>query len=108
MVVRTTTDEADGIALQLDLRCNASRVRGVGLKSGVRYWAQGVHQSHRRPGECLTCFDLVGRFELRGAAVDGPQPGRMALIVRLHGTVASDGRVTVAVEEVELLPESGS
>jgi hypothetical protein len=107
VVARTATGRGDGIALQVDLRCDAARVRGVGLKTGARYWAQGVHQSRCRPGELPTSFDLVNRFELLGTAPDGSPPHRLMLTVRLRVTVPPDGRVTVAVEEVRLLPDSG-
>jgi hypothetical protein len=108
VVARTVTDGADGIALQVDLRCDAVRVRGVGLKTGARYWAQGLHQSRCRPGNLPTSFDLVSRFELLGTALDGSPPWRLMLTVRLRVTVLPDGRVTVAAEKVEILPGSRS
>src|SRR5947209_14528779 len=56
------------VPVQVELRFDAARVRGMGLKTGARYWVEGVHQSRHQPGEFSAPFDVVTRFELRGYA----------------------------------------
>ena len=108
VVARVAMDEIDGIAPQVDLRFDAARVRGVGLKSGARYWAEGLHQSRHQPEEFSTPFDVLGRFELLGLAREDAPPTRLTLTVRFRVTVPADGRVRVEASDVELLPNSSS
>lgn len=96
------------IPIQVNLRFDPTRVRGVGLKTGARYWVEGIHQSRHQPGEFAAPFDVVSRFELRGCAPDGSQPVRLTLTVRFRVTVPGDGRVMVTAGDVELLPPSAS
>jgi hypothetical protein len=107
VVARTATDGADGITLQVDLRCDAARVRGAGLKTGARYWAQGVHQSRHLSVEFSSPFDALARFGLLGCATDGTPSICLTLAVHFRVTIATEGRVTVEAAEVELLPDSG-
>src|SRR5262245_15855679 len=81
VVARTAMDGPDGMPPQVTLRLDAARVRGVGLRSGTRYWAWGLHQSHHQARELSTPFDVVGCFELLGSAPDDPQPICLALAV---------------------------
>jgi hypothetical protein len=106
VVARAAMDGSDGIATQVDLRFDAARVRGVGLKSGARYWAEGLHQSRHQPDEFSTPFDVLGRFELLGLAREDAPPTRLTLTVRFRVSVPADGRVRVEASDVELLPDS--
>ena len=106
VVARAAMDGSDGIATQVDLRFDAARVRGVGLKTGARYWAEGLHQSRHQPEEFSTPFDVLGRFALLGLACEDAEPTRRTLTVRFRVTVPADGRVRVEASEVELLPDS--
>jgi hypothetical protein len=90
------------VPVQVDLRFEATRVRGVGLKTGARYWVEGVHQSRHHPGAFSPPFGVVSRFELRGCAPDGSQPTQRTLTVRFRVTVPTDGSVTITIGEVEL------
>lgn len=108
VVARTAMGAPDGIPLQVELRFDAARVRGVGLRTGARYWAEGVHQSRCQPGEFSVPFDVVSRFELRRCASDGSQLTELTLMVCFRVTVPSDGRVMVTAGDVELLPPIGS
>jgi hypothetical protein len=92
------------VPIQVDLRFDATRVRGVGLKTGARYWAEGIHQSRHQPAEFSSPFDVVSRFELRGCAPDGSQPVQWTLSVSFRVIVSGDGRVTVTAGNVGLLP----
>src|SRR5262249_11281452 len=56
VVARTAMDGPDSIPAQVALRLDAARVRGVGLRSGARYWAQGLHQSRHPARELATPF----------------------------------------------------
>jgi hypothetical protein len=107
VVARAATAPPDGIAPQVELRVDAARVRGVDLKTGARYWANGVHQSRHEPGEVAAPFDVQARFELLGCAPDGSQRRQLTLTVRFRVTVPTDGRVTVTAGAVELLPPIG-
>ena len=106
VVARAAMDRPDGLPPEIELRIDAARVRGVGLKTGARYWAKGVHQSRHAPGEVAAPLDVLARFELLGCAPDGRQPIRLTLMVRFRVTVPVDGRVRVEASEVELLPDS--
>ena len=106
VLARVTMGGADDLPAHVELCFDAASVRGMGLKSGARYWVEGVHQSRHQPGEFSAPFDVVSRFELRRCAPDGSQPSELTLIVCFTVTVPSDGRVMVAAEDVELLPDS--
>ena len=108
VVARAAMDGSDGLATQVELRFDAARVRGVGLKSGARYWAEGLHQSRHQPEEFSTPFDVLGRFALLGLAREDAPPPRLTLTVRFRVTVPADGRVRVEASDVELLPNSSS
>jgi hypothetical protein len=108
IVAHASMGQLVGFPVQVDLRVDAARVRGVGLKTGMRYWAQGVDQSRHQLGEFSGPLELVSGFELLGCAPDQPLTTRMTLTVRFKVTVPADGRVTVALEEVKLLPDSSS
>jgi hypothetical protein len=88
----------------MELRVDAARVRGVDLKTGVRYWAEGVHESRHEPEEVAAPFDVLARFELLGCEPSGAQPRQLTVTVRFRVTVSVDRRVTVAGGAVELLP----
>jgi hypothetical protein len=104
VVARAAMDAPDGMPAQVALRLDAARVRGVGLRSGARYWAQGLHQSRHQARELSAPFDVEGCFELLGSAPNDPQPICLALAVRFRVTIPADGRVTVEVSDVELRP----
>ncbi len=106
MVARLRRDRPDGDSIQVDLRFDAARLRGVGLKTGARYWARGVHQSQYHFGELPAPFELVGRFELLGCGSDGSQSTQQTLTVRFKVIVPPDGRVSAAAAEVKLLSDS--
>jgi hypothetical protein len=106
VVARVAMDLPDGLPSEMELRFDAARVRGVGLKSGARYWANGVHQSRHQSGEFSAPFELVARFELLGCAPDRLPPIRLTLTIRFRVTVPVDGRVRVEASDVELLPDS--
>jgi hypothetical protein len=76
----------------------------VSLRTGARYWVEGVHQSRHQPGEFSAPFDVVARFELRGCAPGGSQLAPLTLTVRFRVTVPEDGRATVTAGAVELVP----
>jgi hypothetical protein len=108
VVARAAMDAPDRMPAQVALRLDAARVRGVGLKSSARYWAQGLHQSWHQARELSTPFDVVGCFELLGCAPNDPQPICLALAVQFRVTIPADGRVTVEVSDVELRLDSSS
>ena len=85
---------------------SAARVRGVGLKTGGRFWVEGLHQSTHQSEEISCPFCVVSHFDLLGYAPEVPEPTRLTLTVRFRVTVPADGRVTIAAEAVELLPDS--
>src|SRR6266498_5826961 len=70
VVARAAMGTSDGAPFHLEIRFDAARVRGVGLKTGARYWADGLHQSTHQPTECCVPFDVVGCFELLGCGPD--------------------------------------
>jgi hypothetical protein len=104
VVARADTDGRGGIPCQLDLRCDAAGVRGVGLKAGGRYWVEGRHCSTHRPEEIASPFLVLGHFVLRGLAPADARPTRQRLTVCFRVTVPAEGRVTVTAEGVEILP----
>ena len=110
VVARAAIAGSDGIATQVNLRFDAAPGthavggRGVGLKTGAMYWAEGLHQSGHQPDEFSTPFDVLGRFELLALAREDAQPTRLTLTVRFRVTVPADGRVRVEASDVELLP----
>ena len=106
VVARAAMGTPDGTPFEVELRFDAARVRGVGLKTGASYWAEGLHQSRLQPKERSTAFDVWGHFELLGAAPNDTQRTRRTLSVRFRVTVPADGRVTIAAEEVTLRPGS--
>jgi hypothetical protein len=89
------------IPAQVDLRFDAARVRGVSLKTGARYWAEGVHHFRHQSTEFSAPSHLVCCFALVGGAPDAPQPIHLRLCVHFHVTVPADGRVMVTAAEVE-------
>jgi hypothetical protein len=104
VVARAAMNDVGRAAARVDLRFDAGRVRGVSLKTGARYWVQGIHQSTHPAGNTGARFDVMGVFELLGAALENVQTTRLTLTVRLRVLVPADGRVTVEASEVELLP----
>jgi hypothetical protein len=92
------------VPVSVDLRFDATRVRGVGLKTGARYWVEGVHQSRHQPGEFSAPFDVVCRFELRNCSPDGSQRAALTLTVRFQVAILTDGRMKVTAADVDLLP----
>jgi hypothetical protein len=108
VVARVAMDGADGIASRVDLRFDAARVGGLDLKTGARYWVEGVHQSRYPSGELSAPFDVIGRFELLGSTSNDPPPiTGLTLAVCFRVTVPADGRVTVEAAGVEVRPGSG-
>src|SRR4051794_26044548 len=108
VVARAEMDKAGDAAAQVDLRFDPSRIRGVSLKSGVRYWVEGLHCSSHQTGNEREPFELMGRFDLMGGAPRSEPPTRLILTVRLRVVVPADGRVTVEASDVGLLPDDGT
>jgi hypothetical protein len=107
VVARAAMDAPDGSPAPVALRLDAARVRGVGLRSGARFWARGLHQSRHEVREISTPFDVLGCFELLGSAPNDPQLICLALAVQFRVTIPADGRVTVEVSDAELRPDLG-
>jgi hypothetical protein len=112
VVARTTMGEpppgvpiCSPVPVRVDLRFDATRVRGVSLKTGARYWAEGVHQSRHHPGEISAPFEVTSRFALLGSTLPGAPPRRLTMTVRFRVLVPADGRVSVEALDVELLPD---
>lgn len=103
VVARAAMGDPDGAPIQVDLRFDAARVRGIDLKTGTRYWVEGLHQSMHQAGNGSAPFDVVGCFDLLGHSADAPPPPRLTLAVRFRVAVPPDGRVAVAIEEVRLM-----
>jgi hypothetical protein len=103
VLARVTMGDAGDLPAHVELCFDAARVRGVGLKTGARYWVEEIYQSRHQPGEFSAPFDVVSRFELRRCAPDGSQPAQLALTVCFRVTVPGDGRVTVTAGDVELM-----
>jgi hypothetical protein len=76
----------------------------VSLKTGARYWVQGLHYSTHQAGCTGVPWVVTGIFELLRGAPEGALPTWLVLAVRLQVRVPVDGRVTVEASEVELLP----
>jgi hypothetical protein len=105
VVVRAEIGDAGNGAARADLRFDAGRVRGLGLKSGARYWVQGLHQSTYQSGSGRAPFEVTALFELLSGALESTQTGRLVLAVRFRVMIPADGRMTVEAAGVELLPD---
>jgi hypothetical protein len=103
VVARAAMGDLDGPPVEVDLRFDAARVRGVGLKSGARYWVEGLHRSTHQPGNGSAPFDVVGCFDLLGHSADATSLTPLTLAVRFRVAVPPDGRVAVVIEEVRLM-----
>jgi hypothetical protein len=106
IVAHALMDQPGGVPVQVDLRFDAARMRGVGLKTGARYWANGLHQSRHSCREFASPLDVWARFELLGWAPEGSPITCLTLAVRFRVTVPADSRVMVEALDVELLPEA--
>jgi hypothetical protein len=108
VVARAEMGNAGRAAAQVDLRFDAGQVRGVGLKTGARYWVEGRHHCTHPAGNGRAAFEVTSGFALLGAALPGAPPPRLILTVRLRVMVPADGRVSVEALAVELLPGGGT
>jgi hypothetical protein len=86
---------------------DAAQVRGVGLKTGVRYQARGAHRFVDDLKELPVPLKLVGAFELLRHGPGDPPPTRLLLVVPFRVTVPNDVRVKVEMDEPTLLPCPG-
>lgn len=108
VVARAALGEVNDAAAQVELRFDAGQVRGVGLKTGARYWVEGRHQSTHPAGNGRAAFEVMSLFDLLGGVLPGEPLPRLILTVRCRVTVPADGRVSVETLEVKLLPDSGT
>jgi len=108
VVARAEMGHASDAAAQVNLRFDAGQMRGVGLKTGARYWVEGRHHSTHPVGNGCAAFEVTSLFALLGGALPGAPPLRLILTVRLRVLVPADGRVSVEALAVELLPDGGT
>jgi hypothetical protein len=104
VVARVTLGDPDGVPARVQLLLDAAQVRGLSVESGARYQARGAYRYILDPKELPIPLDLVSAFELLGYRRGNPQPTRLLLAVPVHGTVQADGRITVGIEDLKLLP----
>ena len=104
VLARVTVADPEDRPARVELCFDAARVRGVGLKRGVRYEARGAQRFSDDALELPVSLQRVSAFELlRHGAGDG-WPGRLLLVVLFRVTVRSDGTVTLGMEAPTLLP----
>jgi hypothetical protein len=89
---------------RLEVCCDAGRVRGVGLKSGARYEARGAYRLVDEPQELPVPLHLASAFELLRHRAGDPHPAHLLLVVCLRVTIRTDGKVTVGIEDPQLVP----
>jgi hypothetical protein len=107
LLTRVTIGSPDDLPAHVELCFDAVQVRGVGLKTGVRYQARGAYRFREDPKELPVSLDLVSTFELLRHGPDDPTPRRLLLVVPFRVMVQSDGKVTAHVEAPTLLPCPG-
>jgi hypothetical protein len=78
-------------------------VRGVGLKTGVRYETRGTYYFTPHTPELRAPFHLVSAFELLRHGGGDPPPSPLLLVVPFRVTVRTDGRVIARMEAPMLL-----
>jgi hypothetical protein len=107
VLARVTVGGPGDLLAHVEVSLDAGRVRGVGLKSGVRYEARGTYRFLDSPSRLPAQFDLVGAFEFLRHSCGDPSPSRVLLVVPFRVTVQSDGRVTASIGAPTLLPCPG-
>lgn len=108
VLARVTVGDPDDRSAHVELCFDAARVRGVGLKSGVRYEARGAYRFSDDAPELPVPLHLVSAFELLRHGSGGPWPTRLLLVVPFRVTVRTDGKVTVGIDGPVLVPCPGS
>jgi hypothetical protein len=103
----TVGDPVDRLA-HVELCFDAARVRGVGLKSGVRYEARGAYRFSDDAPQLPVPLHLVSAFELLRHGAGDSWPTRLLLVVPFRVTVQTDGKVRVGIVDPMLLPCPGS
>jgi hypothetical protein len=107
VLARVTVGDPDDRPAHVEICFDAARVRGVGLKSGVRYETRGAYRFSDDAPELPVPLELVSAFELLRHGSGGPWPSRLLLVVPFRVTVQTDGKVTVGTEAPTLLPFPG-
>jgi hypothetical protein len=107
VLARVTVGDPDDRPTHLELCFDAGRVRGVGLKTGVRYQAKGAYRFLDDLKELSVPLKLVGAFELLRHGPGDPPPTRLLLVAPFRVTVQADGRVMASLEDPTLLPCPG-
>jgi hypothetical protein len=103
LLARVTMGGSEDQPAHAELCFDAARVRGVGLKNGVRYEARGAYRFSDDLPELPAAIHRVSAFELlRHGSGDG-QPSRLLLVVLSQVTVQADGRVTAGMGDPVLL-----
>jgi hypothetical protein len=103
VVARVTMEAAADRPAHVEVCCDAARVRGVGLKTGVRYDARGAYRLVDDAQGLPMPLHLVSAFELLRHGSGDPQPARLLLVVCLRVTVQTDGKVMARIDDPVLL-----
>jgi hypothetical protein len=106
VLARVTLGDPDDRPAHIELCFDAARVRGVGLKGGVRYEARGAYRFSDDAPELPVPLHLVSAFDLLRHGSGHPWPTRLLLVVPFQVTVQSDGKVIVRIDDPMLLPYS--
>jgi hypothetical protein len=104
VVTRVTLGDPDGVPAHVELLLDAAQVRGVSAENGAKYQARGAYRFALDPKELPVPVDLVSAFELLGCSHGNAQPTRLLLVVPIHARVLADGRITMGIEDLKLLP----
>lgn len=103
VVARVTQDGPAERPTQVDIYCDAGRVRGMGLKSGARYEAKGAYRCVDDAQKLPAPLQWVSAFELLRHRPGGQPPAHLLLVVRVRVTVQIDGTAVVGIEDPLLL-----
>jgi hypothetical protein len=107
-LVRVSRGDRDDLPVHVDLCLDATHVRGAGIESDRNYQARGTYRLLDDPGKVPASFDLLTAFELLHDESKGLEPTRLLLVVPFQVMIQADGRATVSVGDLTLLPHAGS
>jgi hypothetical protein len=106
-LARVTLGDRDDLPARVELCLDAAHVRGAGLESGCKYQARGAYRLLDDPRELPASFGLLTAFELLRHEPEGAEPTHLLLVAPFRVTIQTDGRATVSVSDVTLLPCPG-
>lgn len=104
VVARVTLGDPGGVPAHVELLLDAAQVRGVGVENGAHYQARGTYRFVLDLKELPSPVELASAFEFLGFRHGNAWPTRLLLVVPIHARVGADGRITMEIEELKLLP----